>query len=108
MFQCSGCDKEVVDNDSVRPLLLATIWGRAEAVMTLAKRGCELNVTDKDGKSAVYWAAQEGHMDVLRVRYIYIIYIYGSGHGSYRNVSFCTTKVAVQSLKCLNHCETFG
>ena len=29
--------------------------------------GCEVNTTDKDGRSAVYWAAQEGHMDVLRV-----------------------------------------
>ena len=50
------------------PLLLAAMWGRAEAVRALAKGGCELNVTDKDGRSAVYWAAQEGHMDVLRVR----------------------------------------
>ena len=50
------------------PLLLAAMWGRAEAVKALIMGGCELNVTDKDGRSAVYWAAQEGHMDVLRVR----------------------------------------
>ena len=72
MFQCSGCDKKVLDKDSVSPLLLAAMWGRAEAVRALAKGGCELNVTDKDGKSAVYWAAQEGHMDVLRVRLLLI------------------------------------
>ena len=58
----------MLDNDSVSPLLLAAMWGRAEAVEALDKGGCELNVTDKDGKSAVYWAAQEGHMDVLKVR----------------------------------------
>ncbi len=56
------------DNDAASPLLLAAMWGRTEAVKALIIGGCELNVTDKDGRSAVYWAAQEGHMDVLRVR----------------------------------------
>ena len=50
------------------PLLLAAMWGKAEAVKALLIGGCELNTTDKDGRSAVFWAAQEGHMDVLRVR----------------------------------------
>ena len=50
------------------PLLLAAVWGRANAVKALIIGGCELNTTDKDGRSAVYWAAQEEHMDVLRVR----------------------------------------
>ena len=58
----------MLDNDSVSPLLLAAMWGRAEAVKALIIGRCELNVTDKDGRSAVYWAAQEGHMDVLKVR----------------------------------------
>ena len=57
------------------PLLLAAMWGRAEAVKALIMGGCDLNVTDKDGRSAVYWAAQEGHMDVLRVRLCYYIVI---------------------------------
>ena len=65
---CRRCDKEASDNDAVSPLLQAAIWGRAEAVKALIMGGCELNTTDKDGRSAVYWAAQEGHMDVLRVR----------------------------------------
>ena len=56
------------------PLLLAAMWGRAEAVKALAKGGCELNVTDKDGRSAVYWAAEEGHMDVLRVRLFFVCF----------------------------------
>ena len=44
------------------------MWGRAEAVQALIIGGCEVNTTDKDGRSAVYLAAQEGHMEVLRVR----------------------------------------
>ena len=62
----------MLDKDSVSPLLLAAMWGRAEAVKSLINGGCELNVCDKDGRSAVYWAAQEGHMDVLRVRLYFV------------------------------------
>ena len=68
-----GCDTEVLDNDSMSPLLLAAVWGRAEAVKALIRGECEVNTTDKDGRSAVYWAAQEGHMDVLRVRLYMLI-----------------------------------
>ena len=50
------------------PFLLSAKFGKVKAVKVLISEGCELNTTDKDGKSAVYWAAQEGHTDVLRVR----------------------------------------
>ena len=50
------------------PLLLSAKLGKAKAAKALIMGGCELNTTDKDGRSAVYWAAQEGHTDVLRVR----------------------------------------
>ena len=74
LIHCRGCDKEVPDENLVSPLLLAVIWGRADAVEALIIGGCELNTTDKDGRSAVYWAADEGHMDVLRVRLCFMCF----------------------------------
>ena len=70
VFCYRKCDKDALDNDAVSPLLLAVMWGRAGAVKALIDGGCEVYTTDKDGRSAVYWAAQEGHMDVLRVGYV--------------------------------------
>ena len=58
----------MIDKDSVSPLLLAAMLGKADAVKALISEKCDVNTTDKDGRSAVYWAAQEGHTDVLRVR----------------------------------------
>ena len=58
----------MIDKDSVSPLLLAAMWGKADAVKALISEKCDVSTTDKDGRSAVYWAAQEGHTDVLRVR----------------------------------------
>ena len=72
-IQCRECDKEVPDENLVTPLLLSVKSGKADAVKALIMGGCELNTTDRDGRSAVYWAAQEGHMDVLRVR-LYFMY----------------------------------
>ena len=64
---CRGADKEASDEDSATPLVLAAAWGKAHAVNALIEGGAEVNTTDKDGKSAVYWAAQEGHVEVLKV-----------------------------------------
>ena len=68
LIPCRKCDKEKKDNDSMSPLLLLAVWGKAKAVQALVASGCDVNTTDKEGKSAVFWAAQEGHVDVLRVR----------------------------------------
>ena len=62
-----GADKEAVDEDSATPLLHAAAWGRSNAVKVLLQGGAQANTVDKDGKSAVYWAAEEGHVDVLNV-----------------------------------------
>ena len=67
LIPCRGCVMEVLDKDSVSPLLLSVKFGKAKAVKALISEGCDMNTTDKDGKSAVYWAAQEGHVDVMRV-----------------------------------------
>ena len=63
---CRKCNKEMEDKDSVTPLLLSVKSGKAKAVRALIKEGCNVNTTDKEGRSAVYWAVREGHMDVLQ------------------------------------------
>ena len=57
----------MVDKDLVSPLLLSVKCGKVEAVKTLIKEGCDVNTKDKDGKTTVYWAVHERHIDVLTV-----------------------------------------
>ena len=56
------------DEDGVTPLLMSVKCDKAAAVRALIRNRCDVNTTDKDGKSTVYWAAQEGHLHVLKVR----------------------------------------
>ena len=56
------------DKDFNSPLFLSVKCGKARAVKALIQRGCDITARDKDGKTTVYWAAQEGHVEVLRVR----------------------------------------
>ena len=56
-----------MDKDYASPLLLSVKSGKANAVQALIDGGCDVNTKDRDGKSTVYWAALEGHVDVLKV-----------------------------------------
>ena len=56
------------DKDFASPLFLSAKCGKAKAVKVLIQGGCDITTCDKDGKTTVYWAAQEGHIKVLRVR----------------------------------------
>ena len=56
------------DKDSVSPLFLSVKCGKARAVQALIQGGCDITARDKNGRTTVYWAAQEGHVDVLKVR----------------------------------------
>ena len=67
-YFCRGCQKEMSDKDSVSPLFLSVKCGKARAVKALIQRDCDIATRDKDGKTTVYWAAKEGHVDVLKVR----------------------------------------
>ena len=62
-----GAKKDALDEDSSSPLLLAAIWGRHNAIVALLKGGAQVSTTDNEGRSAVYWAAQNGHVEVLNV-----------------------------------------
>ena len=63
---CRKCDKEMKDKDSVTPLLLSVKSDKPKAVRALIKEGCDVSTTDKEGRTPVYWAVQEGHMEVLK------------------------------------------
>ena len=56
-----------MDKDSVSPLLLSVKSGKATAVQALIDGGCDVSTKDRDGKSTVFWAVQEGNADVLKV-----------------------------------------
>ena len=58
----------MLDKDFVSPLFLSAKCGKARAVKALILRGCDITARDKDGKTTFYWAAQEGHVEVLEVR----------------------------------------
>ena len=73
-INCRGCNKEPLDEDSVSPLLLSVKSGKVEAVLALISAGCDVNTKDMDGKSVVFWAAQEGCFEVLEVRVLKLDY----------------------------------
>ena len=56
-----------MDKDYVSPLLLSVKFGKATAVQALIDGGCDVNTKDRDGRSTVFWAVEEGHVDVLKV-----------------------------------------
>ena len=58
------------------PLLLSVKTNKAKAVKALLAAGCKVKATDSNGRSTVYWAAQEGHMDVLNVRLFLHVIVY--------------------------------
>lgn len=66
-IHCRRCNKELLDKDSVSPLLLSVKSGKANAVRALISGGCDVNTKDRDGKSTVFWAVQKGYIDVLTV-----------------------------------------
>ena len=63
----SGADLEALDNDSYTPLLTAAANGQTDAFRTLLGRGATIDVVDKEGRSAVFLAAEEEHIPILKV-----------------------------------------
>lgn len=53
--------------DNFSPLLLAAVFGHANAVRTLIERGADVSVEDKNDKTVVFLAAEENKLDVLKV-----------------------------------------
>ena len=55
------------DKDGFSPLLIAACKGHAPTVKTLLSKGANILDTDKNDKSALFWAAEEDNVDVMKV-----------------------------------------
>ena len=63
-----GANINARDDDSYTPLLTAASLGEVEAFRALMEDPhVQLDAVDKKGKSAVFLAAEEGHVDILEV-----------------------------------------
>jgi ankyrin repeat protein len=48
------------------PLIVASAEGQIEVVEVLMKYGADINIKDKDGKTAIWWAATSAREDIIR------------------------------------------
>ena len=62
-----GANIEAFDEKSFTPLLTAVAWSRKEAVECLLRLGAEIDATDKDGSSSVFWATKLDCVEILKV-----------------------------------------
>ena len=62
-----GADIEAQDIDSYTPLLTAVAYGQREAMESLLKKDCAVDVVDRNGKSILFIAAEENQYELLRV-----------------------------------------
>ena len=63
-----GADIEVKDRDNFTPLLLAACYGHAKAVELLISSGADILAEDKNERTALFLAAEEDRLEVLKVR----------------------------------------
>jgi len=59
--------KEALDEKSFTPLLTAVAWAKKEAVECLLSLEAEVDATDKDGSSCVFWATKLDCVEILKV-----------------------------------------
>ena len=55
------------DKDNFSPLLLAACNGHSDTIETLLSCGANILDVDKNDKSALFWAAEEDHLEVMKV-----------------------------------------
>ena len=53
-------------NDLGEQLITAAREGHLDEVKSLVEQGAEVDKADENGKTPLYWAAQKGHLDVVR------------------------------------------
>ena len=62
----AGCNRH--DKDNFSPLLIAASNGHAATIKTLLAKGANLYDTDKNDKTALFWAAEEDNVEAIMVR----------------------------------------
>ncbi|KAM6165186.1 LOW QUALITY PROTEIN: death-associated protein kinase 1-like [Erethizon dorsatum] len=62
----SNYDVNQPNNHGTPPLLIAAGCGNIQILQLLLKRGSRIDVQDKGGSNAVYWASRQGHVDTLK------------------------------------------
>ena len=61
-----GLDINKPDDDGTTPLLVATIYDHLNVVEALLNEGVNMETVDDEmKKTALYWAAEKGHLDIL-------------------------------------------
>jgi uncharacterized protein len=59
--QVSSASKEELNNDLIR----AAHRGQTEKVLALIKMGADVNAKANDNKTALMWAARNGHTEIV-------------------------------------------
>lgn len=72
IFSCRGARLEKADKDNFTPLLIAASFGHVETLKVLLELGANVFAVDKNEKTAMHWACEEDHLDVLQVRQLLI------------------------------------
>lgn len=65
-----GCDIDVTDQDNTTPLIMASYNGGSEAAATvklLLNHKADISAVDSSDRTAIYWAAQENAIEVVKV-----------------------------------------
>uniref|UniRef100_A0A5F9CSZ1 Death-associated protein kinase 1 n=1 Tax=Oryctolagus cuniculus TaxID=9986 RepID=A0A5F9CSZ1_RABIT len=62
----SNYDVNQPNKHGTPPLLIAAGCGNIQILQLLVKRGSRIDVQDKGGSNAVYWASRHGHVDTLK------------------------------------------
>ena len=66
-YTCSKADVTATDTESYTPLMLAVQAGHMAAFDVLLRRGSVIDDSEGDGKTIVHLAAEEDHVDILKV-----------------------------------------
>ena len=68
-FFHSKADVTALDTESYTPLMIAASEGHVEAFNILLQKDSAIDETDEDGKTVVHLAAEENHVEILKVCY---------------------------------------
>jgi ankyrin repeat protein len=67
LYQLAGADFDVVDENGMTPLMKATIKGDIELLSFVIKQTRDINLEDKEGNSALYYATKENNLDAVKL-----------------------------------------